>query len=53
LTDLNKELVPHAINDTEKLSRAIDDTRSNPKNWIVYEIKKEGDEVISVELKPL
>ncbi|MFY9871207.1 MAG: hypothetical protein WAK17_15940, partial [Candidatus Nitrosopolaris sp.] len=51
--DIPEELVPDAIADTEKLKRAIGDIRSNPKNWIVSEIKKEGDEVISVELKPL
>ena len=51
--EIPEELVPDAIADTEKLKRAIGDIRSNPKNWIVSEIKKEGDEVISVELKPL
>jgi ATP-dependent DNA helicase DinG len=51
--EIPEELVPDAMTDTEKLSRAIGDIRSNHKNWIVSEIKKEGDEVISVELKPL
>jgi ATP-dependent DNA helicase DinG len=41
------------MTDTEKLSRAIGDIRSNHKNWIVSEIKKEGYEVTGVELKPL
>jgi Rad3-related DNA helicase len=50
--EIPEELVPDAMTDTEKLSRAIGDIRSNPKNWIVTEIKKEGDEVIGVE-KPL
>jgi ATP-dependent DNA helicase DinG len=53
LRDIREELVPDAITDIEKLTRAIDDIRSNRKNWIVSEIKKEGDEVISFELKPL
>ena len=39
LTDIREELVPDAITHTEKLTRAIDDIRSNPKNWIVSEIK--------------
>ena len=51
--EIPEELVPDARTDAEKLSRAIDDIRSNPKNWIVSDIKKEGDEVVSVELKPL
>jgi ATP-dependent DNA helicase DinG len=53
LTNIREELVPDAITDTQKLTRAIDDIRSNPRNWIVSEIKKEGYEVMSVELKPL
>ena len=53
LTDIREELVLDAITDTEKLTRAINNIRSNPKNWIVSEIKKEGYEVMSVELKPL
>ncbi len=40
LTDIREELVPDAITDTEKLTRAIGDIRSNPKNWIVSEIYK-------------
>ena len=53
LTDIREELVPDAITDTEKLTRAISDIRSNPKNWIVSEVKKENNEVTRVELKPL
>ena len=51
--DIPEELVPDAMTDTEKLSRAIGDMRSNPKNWIVTEIKKENNELTKVELKPL
>ncbi|MGA8083365.1 MAG: helicase C-terminal domain-containing protein [Candidatus Nitrosopolaris sp.] len=53
LTNIREELVPDAITDVEKLTRAIDDIRSNRKNWIVSEINKEGYEVMSVGLKPL
>jgi ATP-dependent DNA helicase DinG len=48
-----EELVVEAIKDREKLTDVIDNILSNPKNWIVSEIKKEGYEVIRVELKPL
>ena len=51
--EIPEELVPDARTDAEKLKRAIDDIRSNAKNWIVSDIKKEGDEVVRVELKPL
>ena len=53
LTDIREELVPDAITDTEKLTRAIGDIRSNLKNWIVSEIERENNEVTKVELKPL
>jgi Rad3-related DNA helicase len=48
LTNIREELVPDAITDVEKLTRAIDNIRSNRKNWIVSEINKEGYEVMSV-----
>ena len=35
------------------MTRALENILSNPKNWIVSEIKKEGYEVTGVELKPL
>ena len=41
------------MRDTERLTRVIDNILSNPKNWIVSEIKNEDYEVIRVELKPL
>ena len=41
------------VRDTEKLTRAINNILSNPKNWIVSDIKKENYEVVKVELKPL
>ena len=49
----SQELADQAGADTERLTQIIDAILSNPKNWIVYNIKKEDDEVIEVELKPL
>ena len=49
----SEELAVEAITDTQKLTRAIDDIRSNPRNWIVSEIKKENNDVTGVQLKPL
>ena len=51
--NVSEELAVEAITDTQKLTRAINDIRSNPKNWIVSEIKKEDNEVTGVQLKPL
>jgi ATP-dependent DNA helicase DinG len=50
---LGEELAIEAMRDIEKLTEVIDNIHSNPKNWIVSEIKKQGYEVIGVELKPL
>ena len=52
-SSLGEELTVEAIRDTEKLTEVIDNVLSNPKDWMVSEITKEGYEVISVELKPL
>ena len=35
------ELAVDAIKDTERLTRTINSILSNPKNWIVSEIKKD------------
>jgi ATP-dependent DNA helicase DinG len=51
--DISEELAIEAISDTEKLKQAVSNMRSNPKNWMVNEIKKENNEVTRVELKPL
>ena len=51
--DVSKELVVEAKTDSEKLIQAIENIRSNSKNWIVTEVKKENNEVTRVELKPL
>jgi ATP-dependent DNA helicase DinG len=51
--ELGEELAVEVRRDRERLTRAINNILSNPKNWIVSEIKKEGYEVTGVELKPL
>jgi Rad3-related DNA helicase len=53
LTNLSSELSVDIIKDTERLTRTINSILSNPKNWIVSEIKKEDYKVIRVEFKPL
>ena len=52
-SNISDELFIEAARDAEKLTRAINNILSNPKNWIVSEIKKENYEVVKVELKPL
>jgi ATP-dependent DNA helicase DinG len=52
-TSISEELAVEVIRDTERLTGTINSILSNPKNWIVSEIKKENYEVITVELKPL
>jgi ATP-dependent DNA helicase DinG len=51
--NIGEELAADAIRDTERLTITINNILSNPRNWIIAEIKKEGYEVIKVELKPL
>jgi ATP-dependent DNA helicase DinG len=51
--NVSEELSVEAVTDIEKLQQVLDNMRSNPKNWIVNEIKKENNEVTSVEFKPL
>ncbi|MGN6624008.1 MAG: helicase C-terminal domain-containing protein, partial [Candidatus Nitrosocosmicus sp.] len=50
---LGEELAVDAIKDTERLTRTINSILSNPKNWIVSDIKKDNYKVDKVELKPL
>lgn len=50
---ISEELAADAIRDTERLTTTINNILSNPRNWIVSEIKKENYEVVKVELKPL
>ena len=49
----NKDILIEATQDIDKLELAIDNIILNPNNWIVSEVKKEGREIIKVELKPL
>jgi ATP-dependent DNA helicase DinG len=53
--NISDELLSDAFRDTEKLTFTIDSILSNPRNWIVSDIKKEqnNEEVLKVELKPL
>jgi ATP-dependent DNA helicase DinG len=51
--NISEELAADAIRDTERLTITINNILSNPRNWIISEIKKEGHELIKVELKPL
>jgi ATP-dependent DNA helicase DinG len=51
--NIGEELAVDAIRDTERLTITINNILSNPRNWIIAEMKKEGYEVIKVELKPL
>jgi ATP-dependent DNA helicase DinG len=50
---ISEELAAQVKTDIEKLSRVIYNIRSNPRNWIVSDIKKENNEVTRVELKSL
>jgi ATP-dependent DNA helicase DinG len=49
----SQELEEQARLDTERLTTTINSILSNPKNWIVHNIRTENDEVREVELKPL
>ena len=52
--NLGEELAVDAIKDTERLTRTINNILSNPKNWIISDIKKDNNyKVEKVELKPL
>jgi ATP-dependent DNA helicase DinG len=51
--EISNNTIDQALLDTEKLTQTINAILSNQKNWIVSDIKKEYDEVIKVELKPL
>ena len=51
-THISEELAAEAKTDIEKLSQVIYNIRSNPRNWIVSDVKKENNEVTRVELKP-
>lgn len=48
-----KDLEFQARLDVDNLTLKINSTLSNPKNWVIFDIKKENDEVKEVKLKPL
>jgi ATP-dependent DNA helicase DinG len=48
-----EELAVEAFRDMVKLTETINSILSNPKNWIVSDIKKENYELTRVEFKPL
>jgi ATP-dependent DNA helicase DinG len=52
---ISGELLTDALWDTQKLTFTIESILSNPRNWIVSDIKKEqnNEAVLKVELKPL
>src|SRR5581483_6858497 len=50
---ISEELKVEVLRDIEKLTETINSILSNPKNWIVSDIKKENYEVTKVEFKPL
>jgi len=47
------ELPVEAMRDIEKLTRGINNILSNPKKWIVSEIRKKDNDVFEVEFKPI
>ena len=51
--NISEEHAADAIRDTERLTTTVNSILSNPRNWIVSEIKKENYEVVKIELKPL
>jgi ATP-dependent DNA helicase DinG len=51
--NISDELAADAIRDTERLTTTINSILSNPRNWIISEIKKENYEIVKIELKPL
>jgi Rad3-related DNA helicase len=51
---ISEELKVEVLRDTEKITETINSILSNPRNWIVSEIKKEENyELTRVEFKPL
>lgn len=51
--NISEEHAVEAVRDIERLTSTINSILSDPRNWIVSEIKKENYEVVKVELKPL
>jgi len=50
---LPKEILIDALNDRDRLSRGLENLLLDKENWIVNDVKREGQEVTRVELKPL
>jgi ATP-dependent DNA helicase DinG len=50
---ISDELKVEVLRDIERLTSTVNNILSNPRNWIVSDIKKENYEVIKVEFKPL
>lgn len=50
---LGEEIAVDAVKDTERMTRTINSILTNPKNWIISDIKKDNYNVEKVELKPL
>jgi ATP-dependent DNA helicase DinG len=50
---ISDELKVEVLRDSDRLTSTINNILSNPKNWIVSDIKKENYEVTKVEFKPL
>ena len=53
MKNVSEENAIEAMSDTNKLSLAVGNIKWNPEGWIVSNIKKIDNEVISVEFKPL
>jgi ATP-dependent DNA helicase DinG len=53
IVNLGDELAIDALRDTERLTVTINSILSNPRHWIVSEVKKENYKVVKVEFKPL
>ncbi len=49
----SEELVAEAMTDTNELTLVAENIRWNPESWVVSNIKKIDNEVLSVEFKPL
>jgi len=53
MKNVSEEVAIEALTDTNKLSLVVGNIKLNPEDWIVSDIKKIDNEVISVEFKPL
>jgi ATP-dependent DNA helicase DinG len=51
--DISRDIADYARLETDKLTQIIDTILLDPDSWIVTKVRKEYDEVVEVELKPL